>query len=143
MAETKTDNTPQELIEIAEEKERKEEANLEAMGDKISRQRTTSKMDFNDRIFRVKLGHEYEFSGQKISDIDLSGLDKLSTLDMQRVDRIAEQMGVDMEQKYTDTLYCKHIAMAATGLPVEFFNMLKARDMAEVVGVVRIFFTLG
>lgn len=129
------------MKEVQAEEERSADAMLAVDADSISR--TISEVVLQKRIFRVNFGREYDFGGKTYESIDLSGLDNLSTIQLQRVDRICERMSVSMDDKLNDTVWCKYIAMSATGLPVEFFNQLKARDMMEINGVIRVFFTLG
>ena len=115
---------------------------LEAEADSIS----VKKEEENVKqfpYFEVKLSKEYKNGSETVEKIDLSGLEKLTTLDMQDVDAVMERMGRSPKNKIKDTLYCKHIAMHATGYPVEFFNSLSMKDMNEVVSSVYLYFLLS
>ena len=42
--------------------------------------------------------------------------------------------------KYTDTMYMKHMAMRVTGKPLEFFNTMSMRNFEEVKGRLLMYF---
>ena len=85
-----------------------------------------------DKRYLCEFSKEYTFDGKKIKELDLSGLLDLTTKDLEFVDFVFAKMGYAPQNKYDDILWRKHIAMRATGMPVEFFNMLSARDMMYV-----------
>lgn len=92
----------------------------------------------------VKLSHAYDDgNGNKIDTVDLSGLENLTTMDAQEVDRIVGKLGHVPKNKWKDTLYTKHVAVRATGLPVEFFNALLWKDMEEITSTVMLYFLFG
>ena len=94
--------------------------------------------------FTVKLSRPYDdLSGKKIDTVDLSGLETLTTMDAQEVDRIVSGLGHVPRNKWKDTLYTKHVAVKATGLPVEFFNQLLWKDMEEITSTVMYYFLFG
>lgn len=94
--------------------------------------------------FIVKLSRSYDdLSGNKIDTVDLSGLETLTTMDAQEVDRIVSRLGHVPGNKWKDTLYTKHVAVKATGLPVEFFNQLLWKDMEEIKATVMYYFLFG
>lgn len=94
--------------------------------------------------FTVKLSRTYDdLSGNKINNVDLSGLENLTTMDAQEVDRIVTGLGHVPRNKWKDTLYTKHVAVKATGLPVEFFNQLLWKDMEEISSTVMYYFLFG
>lgn len=91
---------------------------------------------------------EYNFTnnlGEKetIQELDLSGLEDLKTKDLEHFDRVLAKMNHYPQNKYKDTVYCKHVAMRVTGLPVDFFNMLSARDMILIASKVYSYFLFG
>lgn len=91
----------------------------------------------------VKLSKLYDLDGRKVDSIDLSGLENLTTMDAQEVDRIVNKLGHTPRSKWKDTLYTKHVAVKASGLPVEFFNGLRWKDMDNVTSVVALHFLFG
>lgn len=93
--------------------------------------------------FVVLLEKEYEWNKEKITQLDLSGVQNLTTSDLEYVDRVLELMRRNPKNKYMDTTYQKHIAMRITGLPAEFFNKLKLRDMLTIVAVLYNYFLFG
>jgi hypothetical protein len=91
----------------------------------------------------VKLSKIYSWEGREIDSVDLTGLEDLTTKDAQEVDRIVSKLGHAPRNKWRDTLYTKHVAVKASGLPVEFFNQLRWRDMEEITSTVAYYFLLG
>ena len=82
----------------------------------------------------------YQFDGKEYDKLDLSGMRKLGTVDGQELDDVMRAMGRVLVNKFRDTMYCKHVAMRATKLPVEFFNTLSMKDMYEVENTVQYYF---
>lgn len=82
----------------------------------------------------------YKFEEKEYDKIDLSGMRKMGTTDAQDLDDVMRAMGRVLVNKFRDTMYCKHVAMRATSLPVEFFNMLSMKDINEVENVVQYYF---
>ena len=91
----------------------------------------------------VKLSRAYDFDGKSIDAVDLTGLEDLTTMDAQEVDQIVNRLGHTPSRKWKDTLYTKHVAVKASGLPVEFFNRLKWKDMENITSVVALHFLFG
>ena len=97
----------------------------------------------NERIpYTVPLSREYDLDGKKINEVDLSGLADMTTADAQDIDRVMERMHHHPQNKFRDIMYTKHIAMKATGLPVEFFNNLLWKDMEAITSRITIYFLL-
>lgn len=123
------------------EKEVTERARLMADADKRSGEKEDPKKIRVPLI--VKLSRSYDdLSGNKnkIDTVDLSGLETLTTMDAQEVDQIVSRMGHVPGNKWKDTLYTKHAAVKASGLPVEFFNQLLWKDMEEIKATVAYYF---
>ena len=130
-----------------------EQAELEAEADEVAsagreavEELPEDETDGEDK-FKVEFFKEYEFDNgmetKKIKSVDLSGLLDLTTIDAERFDRILVKTGHRPSNKFTDTTYCKHVAVHVTKLPVEFFNMLNIRDMLLVMGTVHNYFLFG
>ena len=122
--------------------ENERNAELEAQADKHGEKNKSE--DLQNQLKAIGLTAEfrkkYSFDGKEYDKLDLSGLNKLTTLDAQHIDEVMESMGHHPAQKYKDTLFCKHVAMMVTGLPVEFFNQLSWIDMNEIVSRVGLYF---
>ena len=74
----------------------------------------------------IKLGKPYQFEKKEYSEIDLSGLDKLTIKDAVSVQRqlFDEQEVAAAILCETTTAFAREIAVKATGLPVEFFKLM-------------------
>lgn len=97
--------------------------------------------DINDSIpYVVPLSKTYDFEGASINEVDLSGLEDMSTTDGEYIDRVMSKMNYHPKDKFRDITYTKHIAMHITGLPVEFFNSLKWKDMQAITARISIYF---
>lgn len=123
-------------IEEAEEK-----AALEAAAD-ISAQNTDNDLkDLNEKIpYVIPLSKAYDLDGQKIKEVDLSGLEDLTTADGEYIDRVMAKMTYHPKDKFRDLTYTKHIAMRVTNLPIEFFNALKWKDQQAITSRISIYF---
>lgn len=130
-----------EKSEIRTESEVMENAKLMADADNIS---DGADKPYNVRIpYIVKLSRAYDLDGKNIDSVDLTGLEGLTTMDAQEVDQIVSRLGHAPGNKWRDTLYTKHVAVKASGLPVEFFNKLRWKDMNEITSVVALHFLLS
>ena len=111
----------------------KTNAELEAAADSISaKKEEDQREEEKNTTFIIPLRETYNFGGKSIDSVDLSRLEKLTTIDAQEVDKVADAMNWHPRNKFRDTIYLKHIAMRVTGLPVEFFNMLSWKDMNNI-----------
>ena len=72
---------------------------------------------------KLKLSKEYDFEGQKIGEIDLSGLDNLTAADMIQANKVLTNNGTVSVLEY-DLI----IAAGALKMPIEFFKQLKPKD---------------
>lgn len=121
------------------EKEVTERAELMAAADERSGEKEDPKKIRVPLI--VKLSRSYNnLSGKEINTVDLSGLETLTTMDAQEIDQIVSRLGHVPGNKWKDTLYTKHVAVKASGLPVEFFNQLLWKDMEEIKATVAYYF---
>lgn len=94
--------------------------------------------------YQVKLKKPYNWNGKEISEIDLIGLDTMTTRDMEVIDREMREIRykVDPDTKFTDTVYVKHLVSRITGLPTDFFDLMRVKDMQEIISVVRLYFLI-
>ena len=88
----------------------------------------------------IKLSKIYQFEENKISEIDLSGLDNISANDMIKANKVLQNSGTVSIMPESNLEYCLIIAASATGIPVEFFKGLVPRDALKVKNKVTTFF---
>lgn len=77
---------------------------------------------------KLKLSKEYDFEGQKIGEIDLSGLDNLTAADMIQANKVLTNNGTVSVLPETTLEYDLIIAAGALKMPIEFFKQLKPKD---------------
>lgn len=118
-----------------------EEMHRQSLTDEEKEEMAIQEMDENEHI--LILTKSYHFGGKTIDRIDLSGLDNLTTKDLEYADRVIARMNHAPEDKFTDVLWNRMIAVRTTGLSREFFAELRSRDMLAVVGTIRQFFLIG
>lgn len=111
----------------------KTNAELEAAADSVSAKKEEDpREEEKNTTFIIQLRKTYNFEGKSIDSVDLSGLERLTTIDAQEVDKVVDAMNWHPRNKFRDTVYLKHIAMRVTGLSVDFFNMLSWKDMNNI-----------
>jgi hypothetical protein len=128
------ENTNLELNEAEDTK-----AELEAAADSTAK--NSDDKNINETIpYVVKLTQTYNFEGREISEVDLSGLEDLTTADAEYIERVMAKLKHHPTDKFRDYVYTKHIAMKVTNLPIEFFNSLKWKDMDSIKSRVAVYF---
>lgn len=90
--------------------------------------------------YTVKLSKTYNLGEKEISEVDLSGLEDLTTKDADYIERVMAKLGHHPRDKFRDTTYTKHIAMKVTNLPIEFFNSLKWKDLEAITSRIAVYF---
>ena len=122
-------------------KKMNENAELEAAADNAVKNEKGSIEKINRELsYEVELTREYDFDGERIRKVDLSGLKELTTVDGTEIDQVMERMNHEPRNKLRDLTYTKHIAMRVTGLPVEFFNNLIWKDMERIKNRITLYF---
>ena len=122
-------------------KKKNENAELEAAADNAVKNEKGSIEKINRELsYEVELTREYDFDGERIRKVDLSGLKELTTVDGTEIDQVMERMNHEPRNKFRDLTYTKHIAMRVTGLPVEFFNNLIWKDMERIKNRITLYF---
>ena len=117
-----------------------EKAALEAAADNSAKEETGNE-DVNEKIpYIIPLSKTYDLEGKKIKEVDLSGLEDLTTADGEYIDRVMAKMNYHPRDKFRDITYTKHIAMKVTGLPIEFFNMLRWKDQQAITSRITVYF---
>ena len=122
-------------------KKMNENAELEAAADNAVKNEKDSIEKINRELsYEVELTREYDFDGERIRKVNLSGLKELTTVDGTEIDQVMERMNHEPRNKFRDLTYTKHIAMRVTGLPVEFFNNLIWKDMERIKNRITLYF---
>ena len=88
----------------------------------------------------VKLSKAYNFEGETIKTIDLSGLENITANDMIKANKVLNNSGTVTVLPETNLEYTLIIAASASGLPIEFFRTLVPRDAMKVKNRVTSFF---
>lgn len=87
----------------------------------------------------IDLGKPYKFEGTEYTEIDLTGLDKLTVkdaIDIQRQLFNEREVAAAMLTE-TTTAFARAIAAKATELPIEFFKLMPRGASRRVLGEVR------
>lgn len=84
----------------------------------------------------VKFKSPYNFEGKEYTEVDLSGLEKLSAADLIDADKQFSASGQFAMMNEVTLGYCLIVASKASGKPVEFFQQLPASDAIKVKNVV-------
>lgn len=125
---------------VPETTEMDEQAAVEAAADSTAKA-AEEELGLNEQIpYVVTLTKTYEFEGQSIDKIDLSGLEDLTTADGEYVDRVMAKLNYHPRDKFRDITYTKHIAMRVTNLPIEFFDRLKWKDQQIITSRIGVYF---
>lgn len=80
----------------------------------------------------IKFTRTYDFEGEKVNQVNLSGLDDLTASDMAKATKIVCNNGVMTTAVETTMPYALAMASMATKYPLEFFNKLKPRDAIKI-----------
>ena len=100
--------------------------------------KVTQTADDAERI--VKLSKTYDFEGDKISELDFSGMENVTAEDMIKANKVLASSGTVSVLPENDLHYTLIIAASATGYPIEFFKALKPKDAIKVKNKVTSFF---
>lgn len=88
----------------------------------------------------IELVNTYDFEGEKINKIDMSGLEDITANDMIKANKVLTASGGVSMMPETNLEYCLIIATGATGRPVEFFKSMKPHDAIKIKNAVTNFF---
>ena len=88
----------------------------------------------------IKLSRTYDFEGEKIKEIDMSGLEEITANDMIKANKVLNNNGTVTVLPETNLEYTLIIAASASGLPIEFFKILVPKDAMKVKNRVTSFF---
>jgi hypothetical protein len=90
--------------------------------------------------YAVKLRKPYEFEGKSYTEIDLGGLEDLSTAQLKEADKRFTREGNIAAVNEVTLGYACIVAHLVTGLPMEFFDGLPARAGTALKNTVAGFF---
>jgi len=99
------------------------------------------KTELKERI--VVLSKTYQFEGEEVKTVDLSGLDNITADQMITAQKIVTRSGNVTALLETNIQYLLVLASFASGKPVEFFKQLNAKDTVRVKNRVSGFFFSG
>ena len=92
---------------------------------------TSAEVD-TSKVF--KLVKPVTFEGKEYTEIDLAGLEDLNGRDIRELDRLFKMKGGRLRGnvKEFDSLYLQLVAARATSLPLEFFDVIGAKDATRL-----------
>lgn len=88
----------------------------------------------------VKFSRPYTFEGSTYQEIDLARMDDITGEDMIAAEKYLTRLGVISPLPDMTMEYACFIASKASGLPMEFFKGLQAKDINRVKNRVTSFF---
>lgn len=92
-----------------------------------------------DSKYMLRLSREYSFEGETYTYVDLSKLEDISANDMIKAQKIMEKAGNVSVLPEMSLEYSCIIAGLTTGMPVEFFKQLPAKDAIKLKNMVTSF----
>ena len=129
------------VMAVTSQEEAEEMASIEAAADRSAQDAEDDMENINDRLpYVIRLSRAYSLDGKEIREVDLSGLEDLTTRDGEHIDRVMAKMGYHPKDKFRDLTYTKHIAMRVTNLPIEFFNALRWKDLQAISSRISVYF---
>lgn len=93
-----------------------------------------------DEETTIVLTQTYHFEEEEISCLDFSGMENVTADTLIKANRIAAAQGHAAILPEQDLFHTLLIGADVTGLPIEFFKQLKARDAIKVKNKVTSFF---
>lgn len=89
---------------------------------------------------KVTFSKPYNFENTQYTEVDLSGVENMTAQDMVEAEKFLTRTGIISPIPEMTVEYICFIGHCATGLPVEFFKGLPARDAIKVKNKVTSFF---
>ena len=84
----------------------------------------------------ISFSKPYTFEGTEYKEIDLSGLEDLTSEDLENADSQFSMSGKFDAMRESSTAYCMLLSATATKKPIEFFKKLGAKDTVKIKMVV-------
>lgn len=88
----------------------------------------------------VSLTKTYEFEGEKISEIDFSGIEDVTAKTMIKANKVLTASGDVQILPESSLHYALIIAAECTKYPIEFYERLRPRDAMKIKNMVSGFF---
>ncbi len=134
MSEKKIENTELTNIEGEVAQDIDEQAKLAAASEHVEEKIPEIK-------YRAVFDSPHFFEGKEYKELDLSGVRNLTTRDAEALDTTMQLIKHSPGgNKFYDTTYMKHLAVRATGMPIEFFNSMSMKNFEQVKGRLLIYF---
>ena len=99
-----------------------------------------SKKDEVEESNIVEFTKVYQFEGETISKIDMSGMEGITANDLIKANKVLQASGVVSVMPETNLEYAMIIAASATVRTVDFFKGLAPRDAMKIKNKVTSFF---
>ena len=84
----------------------------------------------------MKFHEPYKFEGQEYTEIDLNGIDRLTTMNESEAEDKLIRSGFMISEPSQLFLYCCILASMATGKPEEFFTGLPIEELSKLTSEV-------
>lgn len=88
----------------------------------------------------VSLSRAYDFEGEKVSEIDFSGLEDVTAKTMIKANKTLTATGDVQVMPESSLHYALIIAADCTKYPIEFYETLRPRDATKIKNTVTSFF---
>jgi len=86
------------------------------------------------------LDKPYKFDDKSYKEVDLSGMEDINAEALSKIERSFSKKGISAVQPEVSVSYAVMLATEASGLPIEFFNGLPAREAIKLKNMVVNFF---
>lgn len=96
-----------------------------------------------ERSLYVRFNRPFLFEEENYDGIDLSGMENLTAKDLGEIEKRFYRLGITSLNSETTVSYAKIAAQRATGMPIEFFDQMPAREMLKVKKAVVNFFFIS
>ncbi len=97
-------------------------------------------MNDKNEKYIVKFDKEYNFENENYKQIDLSKLEDLKAIDLDKIDKIYQSNGGVPLLAEMSRGYAMLVASEVTGLPKEFFDNLPAKYSIKIKNMISNFF---
>ena len=130
------------LTEIEPETEEEiEEAEILAAADSAGEERAKSPEELIKELKLVyKFDKPYAFEGKEYTEIDLSGIENLTTTDAKVIDRVLSKKNISLQGKLFSTTFAEQVAVKVTGLPINFFTTMRWKDFENIKNLIAAYF---
>ena len=108
----------------------------------IEEARVTAKKEetVGEESLIVKLSRTYDFEGEKISEVDFSGLEDVTAKTMIKANKVLTASGDVQIMPESSLHYALIIAAECTKYPIEFYERLRPKDATKIKNTVTGFF---